>query len=103
MPKMTFTLVLILGNGLALGLGGVVMVVGVSFSNDVFHVGDNLRLPKTARGTRKVDRKTLAIANGSVAGSFSIKTHIDNDAPMLVRGEGPPAKSRPVESEDMAQ
>ena len=99
---MALPLVLILGDGLTFRLRYVILMARVSFSNQGFHVCNYLWLPKTARRPREADGETLAVADGSVAGSLCIQAHVDNDAPVLVRGKGPPAKSRSVKSKDMA-
>ena len=102
MPKMAFSLVCIFGDGLVFRFGGVVLVVRVSFCDNIFHVGDYLWLPKTARGPWEVHGKAFAIADGSVAGSLRIEANIDYNAPMLVSGEGSSAQPRAVESQDMS-
>ena len=102
MPKIALALVCILGDRFVFGCGGIVLVIRVSFSDNVFHVGDYLWLPQAARGPWKVHGKAFAIADGSVAGSLRIEANIDYNAPMLVSGERPSAQPRAVESQDMA-
>ena len=102
MPKIALAFVCILGDRLVFGCGSVVLVIRVTCSDNVFHVGDYLRLPQAARGAWKVYCKAFAIADGSVAGSLCIEANIDYNTPMLVSGEGSSAQPRAVESQDMS-
>ena len=102
MPKIALALVCILGDRFVFGCGSIVLVIRVTCSDNVFHVGDYLWLPQAARGAWKVHGKAFAIADGSVAGSLRIEANIDYNTPMLVSGEGSSAQPRAVESQDMS-
>ena len=73
------------------------------FSDQSFHVRDDFGLPKTARRPWEADGEALAVADGCIARSFRIKAHVDDDAPVFIRGERPSAQPRPVKSQDVAK
>ena len=69
-----------------------------AFSDHVVHFGDNLWLPKTACVPKEIDHVVFAETSTRVATYFGVQAYIDNDRPLIICGDRPPANAWSMET-----